>query len=229
MNIHYLQHVPYEDLGNIAVWAENRGNSISRTRLFKNESLPATKDFDWLIIMGGPMSIYEGDKYPWLNREKEFIKKAIHQNKLVLGICLGAQLIADVLGARIYKNKYKEIGWFQVNLTQEAMKSPNFSSLPNTINAFHWHGDTFDLPQGAIRMAESEGCKNQAFEYNKRVIGLQFHLESTIGGIKKLVQNCSNEVSEGKYVHKADEMLARDDYFNEASRYLNLLLDNISF
>jgi len=227
MRLHYLQHVPFEDLENIKVWAERKDHSISRTLLFNDERLPDADDFNWLIVMGGPMNIYEDDKYHWLIEEKKFIEKAIANRKIVLGVCLGAQLIADVLGSTVYKNEYKEIGWFPISLTQESRKSALFNTLPDKFTAFHWHGDTFDLPAGATRIAENEGCANQAFEYNGRVIGFQFHLESSIESINLLLQNCGDEIVEGKYIQTPDEMLSLKHNVQQINSTMDLLLDNM--
>jgi GMP synthase-like glutamine amidotransferase len=227
MKLHFLQHVPFEDLANIEVWAKERGHDTSGTLLFNYERLPQISDFDWLVILGGPMNVYEEKRYPWLVEEKKFVRKAIANKKIVLGICLGAQLIADVLGGRVYRNLYKEIGWYPVSLTKEAEKSSIFRVLPNRFIAFHWHGDTFDLPPGAIRTAESEGCVNQAFEYNERVIGLQFHLESSIESINRLIQNCGNEIVEGKYIQKPEEMLSQRNNLQEINKILIMLLNSI--
>lgn len=130
----YLQHVPFEDLVNVTVWAKEKGHSVSGTSLFKGEEFPDVREFDWLIALGGLMNVYEEGRYPWLIREKLFIKRAIKRGKIVLGICLGAQLIADVLGGLVYKNDYKEIGWFPVELTQEALKSRIFSTIPKKVH-----------------------------------------------------------------------------------------------
>ncbi len=226
MKIHSLEHEPFEGLANIEVWAKNRGHSVSRTLLFNNEELPDIDDFDWLVIMGGSMNIYEEEKYPWLVSEKNFIAEAIANKKIVLGVCLGSQLIADILGGRVTRNKYKEIGWFPVTLTGEAKSSPIFKNLPNKFFAFHWHGDTFKIPPGATRMAGSEGCANQAFEYG-RVIGLQFHLEYSVESINLMLQNCSNEIVDGKYIQKQDEIISHYNNVQETNQILNLLLDNI--
>src|SRR5574341_657976 len=142
MRLHSLQHEPFEGLANIEVWAKNKGHSITRTLLFNNEKLPQISDIDWLIIMGGSMNIYEEEKFPWLAEEKNFIAEAIANKKIVLGVCLGSQLIADVLGGKVSKNRHKEIGWFPVTLTKEARNSSIFSNLPEKFTAFHWHGDT---------------------------------------------------------------------------------------
>ncbi|MFZ3058840.1 MAG: type 1 glutamine amidotransferase [Candidatus Methanoperedens sp.] len=226
MRIHSLEHEPFEGLANIEVWAKNRGHTISRTLLFNNEELPDMSDFDWLFIMGGSMNIYEEEKYPWLSEEKNFIAEAIAGKKIVLGVCLGSQLIADVLGGRVSRNKSKEIGWFPVSLTGEARNSPVFNTLPNTFTAFHWHGDTFKIPPGAVRIAESEGCANQAFEYG-RVIGLQFHIEYSVESINLMLQNCADEIVDGKYIQAADEIASQYNNVREINKLLNLLLDNI--
>ena len=226
MRIHSLEHEPFEGLANIEVWAKNRGHSISRTQLFKNEELPCISDFDWLVIMGGSMNIYEEDKFPWLKREKEFIDKAIAANKILLGVCLGSQLIADVLGGKVSKNQHKEIGWFPVSLTREAENSSIFSSLPGTFTAFHWHGDTFKIPRGAKRMAQSEGCMNQAFECG-RAIGLQFHLEYSKKSIDMMFRNCGDELVDGKYIQTPDEIISKIGNVYEMNKTLDLILDNM--
>lgn len=226
MRLHYLRHETFEGLGNIEAWARSRGYEISSTPLFNNGKFPQMDEFDFLVIMGGSMNIYEEEKYPWLVREKKFIKKAIDNRKIVLGVCLGAQLIADVLVGKVRRNRYREIGWFPVRLTNEAKKSHFLNSFPEKFTAFHWHSDTFDIPPEAIRIAESGGCKNQAFEYGK-VVGLQFHLEYSLEGINLMFQNCSNEIIEGKYIRKQDEILSKISNIAETQRLLNLLLDNI--
>lgn len=226
MRIHSLEHEPFEGLANIEIWAKKKGHSISRTLLFNNEELPDMNDFDWLFIMGGSMNIYEDNKYPWLASEKNFIAEAIAHKKVVIGICLGSQLIADVLGGRVSKNRYKEIGWFQVSLAKEARNSSIFSALPSKFMAFHWHGDTFKIPSGAARIAESEGCANQAFEYG-RVIGLQFHLEYSAGSINIMFKNCGDEIVKGKYIQKPDEIVSHIGNVAGTQRLLDMLLDNM--
>jgi len=227
MRIHYLQHVPYEDLAEIESWARERGHHISGTMMFLGDSPPPLDSFDWLVIMGGPMNIYQHDLYPWLAEEKRFIRRAIASGKITLGICLGGQLIADVLGGRVSPNGRREIGWHQVNLTTEACISRIFRVLPRQFIAFQWHGDTFSIPPGARRMAESEGCANQAFIHEK-AIGLQFHLESSMLSVKHLLQNCSEELEDdGPFVQSSDEILARAGNLAEMNRLMVLLLDTI--
>jgi GMP synthase (glutamine-hydrolysing) len=208
MRLHYFQHVPFEGLASIERWATSKEHTLTATKFYENNRLPEIEAIDWLIVLGGPMNIYEEDKYPWLTTEKTFIRKAIESDKTVIGICLGAQLITDVLGAKVYLGKYKEIGWFPISLTQRAQQSNIFGFLPEQFNVFHWHGDTFDLPAGAVHLARSEACENQAFIYNGRVLGLQFHLESTEQSVQQIVQNCKTEIVQAEYIQSADEILA---------------------
>lgn len=227
MRIHYLKHVPFEDLANIEVWAKEKDHIVSGTGLYDNEELPQMDDFDWLVILGGPMNIYEEKTYPWLASEKKFIAEAIAAKKIVLGICLGAQLIADVLGAKVKRNNFTEIGWFPVTLTGDAKSSPVLSTLPERFIAFHWHGDTFEIPPGAVRVAESEACANQAFVYNDRVIGLQFHIEYSLKSINSMLLNCGDELVDGKFIHKEDEILSMKNNLGETKNLLHSLLDNM--
>ena len=197
MRIHYLQHEPFEDPGTILLWATLHAHSVTSTMVWKNEQLPPENSFDMLVIMGGAMSVYEDARYAWLVPEKKFIERAIRQGKEVLGVCLGAQLIASALTAEVYPNAYKEIGWFPVTLTPEGEKSALLDGWPNTFEAFHWHGDTFDLPEGAKKLAESEACANQAFSYGDRTVALQFHVESTVERVNRLVSSCGSDLALG--------------------------------
>jgi len=226
MRIHYLQHVPFEDLAGMESWALSRCHALSRTRLFCGEELPDPSSFDWLIIMGGPMNIYQEDKYSWLAKEKELIGRAISGGKIVLGVCLGAQMISDVLGGVVTKNRYKEIGWFPVRLTEAGRASPVFSVLPDSFVALHWHGDTFSIPPGAARTAESDACPNQAFILGK-AIGLQFHLETTPESMKRLLVNCSDDLAAGPYVQEPQALASGGDGYDCAGSLMERLLDRI--
>ncbi|MCR8842321.1 type 1 glutamine amidotransferase [Paenibacillus sp. SC116] len=225
MRIHYLQHVPFESIENIGVWAGEREYGITGTLVYENADFPSLLEFDMLVILGGPMSVHDEASYPWLVQEKQFIKEAIQQQKLVLGICLGAQLIAEVIGGKVYKNENKEIGWFPVKLTEDAKHSPLFKYIPDEFIPFHWHGETFELPEEAKKMAFSKGCVNQAFVYDDHVIGLQFHLESSDVSITKLIENCADELEEGTYVQAPHEMLAQPRLLILSNAVLFTLLD----
>lgn len=198
MRAHYLQHVPFEGLGSIKSWLKNAGYDITVTRLYQSTLLPDPQSLDLLIILGGPMSVNDEEQFPWLRTEKLFIRQVIDAGTPVVGVCLGAQLIASSLNESVYPNRNKEIGWFPV---QGCIHQNNFLfSFPEEIEAFHWHGETFDLPPGSVLLATSEGCMNQAFQIGKSVIGLQFHLEVTPAAVQALVKNCRHEIQPSKYV-----------------------------
>ncbi|MGE4559266.1 MAG: type 1 glutamine amidotransferase [Desulfobulbus sp.] len=211
MRIHGLQHVAFEGLGHIGKWIADQGHSLTLTRLYAGESLPDPADFDRLVIMGGPMNIYEDDRYPWLAGERAFIRRAVAGGKSAVGICLGAQLLADALGSKVFSGAHKEIGWLPIRVTEAGRQSKLFRGLPAEPVVFHWHGDTFDVPQGAVHLAESEGCRSQAFLFEDRILGLQFHLESTPETVREILAHCGDElVSGGPYIQSEARMTAVD-------------------
>ena len=224
LNIHCLQHVPFEGPAGIADWLAARGHRLTFTHLYRAETLPPVDKFDWLVIMGGPMNVYEHRVYPWLREEKLFIDKTIRAGKTVLGVCLGAQLIADVIGGKVYQNMEKEIGWLPITLHDEA--SHFFPGAPNELTAFHWHGDTFSLP-GSVCLASSKGCAHQAFAYGDRVVGLQFHIEMTPASVGALVENCGNELTGGKYIQTAAEITGNRSHFAANQQMLAKLLEQL--
>ncbi len=205
MRAHYLQHVSFEGLGSIEPWLIDVGYEITRTRFFDSFVLPDVDQIDMLIVMGGPMSVNDEDQFPWLVPEKKFIKDVIESGKPVLGICLGAQLIASAMGEKVYKNSEKEIGWFPVKCVSS--HDDTKFVFPSSIDVFHWHGETFDLPPEATLIARSEGCENQAFQVGKSVVGLQFHLETTPDSAREIVSNCRAELIPSKYVQTEEEIL----------------------
>jgi GMP synthase-like glutamine amidotransferase len=229
MRIHYIQHVPFEGPASIGLWADRHGHMQTYTRVYEKPQFPDMDSFDWLVIMGGPMGVYDEIQYPWLFAEKKFVRKSIDAGKVIVGICLGAQLIAEALGAKVFVNQHKEIGWFPVKLTQAASASNLFGFLPDRFTAFHWHGDTFNLLQGAVHLARSEGCENQAFSYKDRALGLQFHLESTPQSVKDLAQNCCNEIQPGQYIQNYEEILsASADQYRQINEAMFEILDRLS-
>jgi len=227
MTIHYFQHVPFEGLGSISEWAQRNGHRITVTRFFADDPLPSLEQVDWLIVMGGPMNINEEDQYPWLSQEKRFIENAIRANKVVLGVCLGAQLIADALGAKVYRNPTKEIGWFPIAKTESAVNSELFKAFPAEIEVFHWHGDTFELPAGAVHLARSSACINQAFVFDERVMGLQFHLEITQQSAAELITHCPDEIVAASFIQTAEAMLADDSRFQFINETMDWVLDQL--
>jgi GMP synthase-like glutamine amidotransferase len=206
MRVHYLQHVPFEGIGSIGPWLKIAGHQVSCSRLYASPELPPLAAFDALIAMGGPMSVNDELELPWLAPEKHLVREAVSSGMPVLGICLGAQLIASSLGARVYRNAEREIGWFPI----EGIARPEngLFRFPGALRAFHWHGETFELPPGATLLARSEACENQAFQIGKRAVGLQFHLETTPSSARALCENCRNELRPGRFVQDESAILA---------------------
>lgn len=205
MQAHIFQHIPFEGPGSIEPWLEEKGFEISSTHFYRPFELPVPGNVDFLIIMGGPMSVNDEEKHPWLVKEKQFIRGFINEGKPVLGICLGSQLIASALGANVYPMPQKEIGWFPVSGI--ASNDLHIFKFPNLFNPLHWHGETFDLPAGAFRIAGSDGCQNQAFQVGRNVIAIQFHPEATPKTVQDFVFHFRNELLPGKYIQSEDEIL----------------------
>ncbi len=228
MHVHYLKHVPFEGLGNIESLLVERGCKLTRTSLFVDQSFPSIHDIDALIIMGGPMGVYDEDKFPWLALEKEFIDSVLKREIPVMGICLGAQLIANVLGARVRKNKAEEIGWFPVKRIQIDTHR-KFQELPLEFDVLHWHGDTFEIPEGAVNFIESEGCENQAFLYKENVLGLQFHLEMLPSHVEAIYQECGKPEKQGDYIQSLQAMIGPADKFQQAGKILKNIIETFIF
>jgi GMP synthase-like glutamine amidotransferase len=212
---HAFFHVPFEGLGSISEWISSNNHSLTSTNWW--ESSYHNEPFDVLIIMGGPMGVYDETKLHWLNEEKSLIKQTIQEGKKVLGICLGSQLIAEVLGAKVYPNHQKEIGWFPISGTSE------FDGL----TVFHWHGDTFDLPNGAELVASSPACKHQAFRFGVKVLGLQFHLEVRVEDVKRMIVYEGHELIAADYVQSANEILENHVHYQKNKEILFDLLEKL--
>jgi GMP synthase-like glutamine amidotransferase len=226
MKTHILQHVHFEDIGSIQPWMENQQAEITYTRFFRNDCLPELKGLDLVIAMGGPMSVNDEGSFPWLRPEKQFIHNAVKRGTPILGICLGAQLVASAMGARVYRHAHKEIGWFDVTGTSSG---EDVFPFPERCLAFHWHGETFDLPQGAIHLARSCGCENQAFQVGRRVVGLQFHLETTAESADSLIDNCRDELIPGPYVQPEKELRQIPaSIYAQANSMMNNLLSYVA-
>lgn len=241
MRLHYLQHVPYERTGHIEGWAASRGHEITGTLMYDEPSgagaLPDPEGLDFLVVMGGPMNVYQHDAYPWLVAEKRFIRACIDRGRTVLGICLGAQLIADVLGGAVTRAPFEEIGWLEVELTGEGRQLDAFAGFPDRFATLQWHGDTFSIPPGARHAAASVAVPNQAFCYDgSRVVGLQFHLEETRETLGELVavaraegQVCATPGEPlGPYVSPLDDLLAPNAPFDVCAGLLFGLLDRMT-
>ena len=206
MRAHVFQHVAFEGPGSIGPWLTARGYDVTRTRFFEAADLPDLGEIDLLVVMGGPMSANDEGELHWLVEEKRFARQAVECGKPVLSVCLGAQIIGGAMGARVFPNPAKEIGWFPVRSV--GPRGGDVFEFPPSQTVFHWHGETFDLPAGAVRLASSEACENQAFQLGRRAIGLQFHLETTPESAAAIVSCCCEELVPSEYVQTAEEILS---------------------
>lgn len=206
MRAHAFLHVKFEGLGVIEPWLLEKGYTLTFTRFYEEVVFPNVEEIDFLIVMGGPMSVNDEAIYPWLRAEKEWIRRMIETGKPVLGICLGAQLIASALGSAVYRNKDKEIGWFSIVSTGRTANYDVFH-FPRSLKVFHWHGETFDLPKNALWLAKSKACAHQAFQIDRHVIGLQCHLEMTEDSIQTIVEKCHDELVKGDFIQSEEAMM----------------------
>ncbi len=221
-----LQHVPFEGPAAVADWARERNVPFKVKHLFRGDSLPELTEFDMLAVMGGPMSANDEAALPWLAPEIARVGQAIAAGKAVLGICLGAQIMAKALGARVYPGPAKEIGWFHVHRTEDV--HPLFSGIPAEFTAFHWHGETFDLPVGAERLASTKVTPNQAFAAGQKALGLQFHLEATKDSVNALIENAAAEIGDGPYEQKPEALQAGLDHCAAMRPLLGRILDRLT-
>jgi GMP synthase (glutamine-hydrolysing) len=224
MQIAVLQHVGFEDAGIIGKLLIDDGHVLMHCHLYQQEAVPLITDIDAVVVMGGPMSVSDETQFPWLKNEKEFLAAAIAANKPVLGICLGAQLIAEVLGARVYRAAQREIGWFPIDTSEAFLQSAYGEVFAKQFMAFHWHGDTFTLPEGALPIGSSAACACQGFVFSDRVIGLQFHLEMTSTGVAKLAKHCAAELVPTEFVQSAGQLIVDEQRFADMHRRMADLL-----
>jgi GMP synthase-like glutamine amidotransferase len=225
MKILSLEHGPVESACRIRDWALDRKHDFAVVRLDLNEPLPALMDFDFLVIMGGGMNIYQHRDYPWLIAEKRLIANAIAADKTVLGVCLGAQLIADVLGGKVMQNPQKEIGWMPVHFHD---RTTPFDGFPADCMAFHWHGDTFSLPPDTRSVASSAATEKQAFIHGDRVVGLQFHIEVTHAAADEFCVGADHELQPAPYVQTRQQINAQRPDLAPAEGGLFRLLDHLA-
>ncbi|OIO61354.1 MAG: amidotransferase [Alphaproteobacteria bacterium CG_4_10_14_0_2_um_filter_63_37] len=211
MTLTVLQHVPFEGPAAIADWAQSRGVEVQIVRMDQNQSLPDPESVEGLVVMGGPMGVGDGDQYPWIDPEREWIGRVLKRGVPTLGICLGGQLMAAALGGQVTRNQEKEIGWFPIERTQEGQEeavAPWNPLLPERLIPLHWHGETFSIPEGATRLYQSAGCDNQAFAWGGCALALQFHLESTQASVADLLKHAKADLAEpGPFVASAQAIL----------------------
>jgi GMP synthase-like glutamine amidotransferase len=223
MRITLLQHVAFEGPGAIRDWAAARGHDLDTLRVDHSDSLGTRAVPQALVVMGGPMGVADENTYPWLTTEKRFVAESARSGAPVLGICLGAQLLADALGAAVRRNAHKEIGWHAIEWQEAARALSAFSHVPQASVVFHWHGDTFDLPNGALPVASSQACRQQGFtSRDGRLIGLQFHLEMRPEDVQTLSRHGTHELlAGGPYVQSEEQM--RDDGAQRCATVIPLL------
>jgi GMP synthase-like glutamine amidotransferase len=178
MRVIVIKHVESEGPGSLGTFLESAGADIRTIRLYAGDNLPELRELDAIVSMGGPMNVYEEDKYPFLKDETLFLQNAINADVPVLGICLGAQMIAKAAGARVTRSPKEEIGRGEISLTEAGKNEPLFAGIPETLDVFQWHGDMFHIPDGGRLLASSKDCPNQALRY-RNAVGLQFHIEVT--------------------------------------------------
>lgn len=222
MRVHCIIHADFETPGYYETWAQKNGLDCTITHIAKNEPLPSVDDFDILLCMGGPQSPLQIEQYPYLSDEIALIKQAVAQDKKVLGVCLGAQLIAESYGAKTEKSPHKEVGVFPLSLTEEGKADPFIQHFPEQFHSAHWHNDMPGIPPQAKILAHSEGCPRQIVCFSPKVYGFQCHLELSQERISWLIAHCPGDLSPARYVQEPEAILAQD--YNAINQHLELFL-----
>lgn len=214
MKITVLQHSTDTPVGTLSDWAEKKGHQLDIRQLFAGADLPHLSQVEWLVILGGPMNVDEHEKHPWLVKEKAFIKQAVAEGRLCLGLCLGGQLLAQALGARVSRHTHWEVGWHPIEFNSG-----------EKLHMFQWHQDTFEIPDGAQRIATNEVTLNQGFTFKDHVVGLQFHPEAT----DEWVHECMIEspYPTGPYVQSPDLLREGLIYRPKMTAWFFKLLDQM--
>lgn len=232
MKVHIVMHESFEAPAVIKLWARKNEYAVTYTKLYEGGKLPEKCDFDFLVIMGGPQSpATTSAECSYFDAQKEisFIKKAIDHEKIVFGVCLGAQMIGEALGARFDHSPNREIGVFSLTITDDGKKDPIIGTFPPTFNVGHWHGDMPGLTADAKILAVSEGCPRQIVRYTPKIYGFQCHFEFTPDAIEGMIQNSAHELEQRKglpYIETADELRAHD--FSEMNALLFRFLDQLT-
>lgn len=226
MKILYVTHASFEQPGSIDTWAKRNNHETTEVRPYAGEQLPEINEYDMLVVMGGPQSPIEIEKSPYLKDEIRLVKQALDQNKRIVGVCLGAQLITEALGAKTERSPNKEIGMYELELFDAAASDPVFSSFPAKFDVMHWHSDMPGLVDGVELLARSEGCPKQAFRYGDRVYGFQCHFELTRELVEGMIEHCDGDLRSGKYVMTPEELLALD--YSEINERMDKVLDYLA-
>ncbi len=226
MRVHALIHAPFEGLGVIRAWLQENDYSLRETHAYRGEILPNAEDFDWLIIMGGPQNAKELGKYQYLQDEVRLISQAMQHNKFLLGICLGAQLISESLGAKTVASIEKEIGVFPIELTEDGHSDPIMRHFPDQFPVTHWHSDMPGIPADAVVLASSRGCPRQIIRFKPRVYGLQCHFELTHQDVNKMAEHDSADLIFGRYTQTKEELLNHN--YAPTNQLMRLFLEHFA-
>lgn len=217
-----FQHVPFEGPGAFAPWLLSFGYDVRTFHWWEHASPPDLSDVDVAISMGGPMSVNDTQEFPWLLQEQYWLRSAMEEELPVIGVCLGAQNMAAALGASVKANPEREIGWWPIQDVQNPASNP----LP----VLHWHGETFEIPEGSVHLEESEGCRNQSFLWGERALGLQYHMEATRESLTSLIENCRHELTPDHFVQTEEEIWAGwEAHHQAATQMLKQRLEQICF
>lgn len=218
-----LIHAHFEKPGAIAPWCDARSIPLLEVHTYRGDALPRHEDFDFLFVMGGPQSPRESDRFPYLKDEMQFIRDAIGRDKFIFGVCLGAQLMAEALGATTERSPFKEVGVFDIRMTEEGMNDPLLCDLPRSFPVSHWHQDMPGMPEGATILAKSEGCPRQIIRFGARLLGTQCHFELTPSLIHEMATHCPEDLTPARFVQNLEHFLNHD--FDEINQRLFNLLD----
>ena len=226
MRIHVIKHEALEGPGAIAAWAGQRAHGLATTELSAGQALPEISSFDALVLMGGSMSVNDEDRCAWLRPEKQLVRDSLAAGKKILGICLGAQMIASALGAPITRNAEKEIGWFPVEATPGGRSHAFWRGLPHALPVFHWHGETFGLPQGAVQLLRSAACEQQGYAVGTQALALQCHLEVDAASMLDMIVNGRDELDlKRNFIQSEEAMKAQPEVLVRMRPVLFRLLD----
>ena len=230
MRIQLIEHDP-EDFSrtNISFWAAKNGYPVNQIYVCNNEDLPSIDSFDWLMVMGGSQHAWDEQGNSWLQEEKAFVGEALAKGKPFLGICFGAQLLAESLGGRIFPNTYKEIGWHKVSVNPAGQASFLFQNVPQSLVSFHWHSDHFSLPQDCTRLADSKASENQAFVGNNRpLVGLQFHPEYTREMVMYFARKNGHDWVPDEFISDKNKVIAQTKEIADTYWLMEILLNNMA-
>src|SRR3989344_5005719 len=224
MRMLIISHASFEKPGSIESWARRNHCEIQEISPYKGESLPDIKYYDFLVVMGGPQSPLFINESPYLGDEIELIKRAVQLHKRIVGVCLGAQLIGEALGAKTERSPHREVGMYPVELLKEAKDDPVFSHFPQQLEVMHWHSDMPGIAKGAVLLAKSEGCPRQAYRYGDNIYGFQCHFELTKPLVEEMIRHCPNDLKSGKYIMTADVLMSVD--YAKMNSYMDKVLDH---